>query len=73
MFERFLWAASGDENLAAALLARGLMQGDPETFKVGYSRESAVLAALEAYPGAGRSRVEGILTYTEPSAPEAAA
>ena len=35
--------------MAAEALARGLMAGDPDSFKAGYSAESAALAAVEMF------------------------
>jgi hypothetical protein len=47
--ERYLAAAGGSRLLAAVMLARGLMQGDPEKFKAGYTKENALLAAYEMF------------------------
>jgi hypothetical protein len=37
----------GDE--AVSKLVHDLMQGDPATFKAGYSRENAIIAAADAF------------------------
>lgn len=39
----------GNRELAAYAFCRDLMQGDPATFKVGYTRENAILATIEAF------------------------
>lgn len=39
--------ARTDRMGAAEMLGRGLMAGDPDTFKQGYSRENAVLATTD--------------------------
>ncbi len=41
----------------AALLAQGLMRGDPATFKQGYTRENAVICAQEKYPEFTREQI----------------
>lgn len=56
--ERFLMRAGGCPDQAAALLAAGLMEGDRATFKAGYSRENALLAACEMFPEADPEDVE---------------
>lgn len=38
------------DRFCAILLAKDLMVDSPEDFKVGYSRESATLAAIEIFP-----------------------
>ncbi len=35
---------------AAAMLAHRLILGHPDTFKAGYSKDNAVLAAVELFP-----------------------
>ncbi len=40
----------GDPHTAAATLARNLASDDPATFKVGYTEDNAVLAAVEMFP-----------------------
>jgi hypothetical protein len=59
--EEFLRRGYGLPNRAAADLARALMQGDPATFKAGYSRASAIAAALEMFPQADRDAVEKLV------------
>jgi hypothetical protein len=46
----YLSKCGGYEDIAAIALARDLMQGDPENFKAGYSRENAIIAAEEVFP-----------------------
>ena len=40
----------GDARIAASNFASRLTKDDPETFKVGYTRENAILAAVELFP-----------------------
>ena len=40
----------GDLREAAAIMANRLNRDDPVTLKVGYSRENAILAAIELFP-----------------------
>ena len=42
----------GYEDVAAIAFARDLMEDDPKNFKRGYTRENAILAAQEMFPGA---------------------
>lgn len=46
---------------AAAVLAEGLMAGDPATFKQGYTRENAVIAACEMFEITSLDTVEKTL------------
>lgn len=46
-----------DAEEAAAILALRLTRGDPDTFKVGYSIENAILAALEVFPEVTEDRI----------------
>lgn len=48
--QEYLDRALGSPSLAAAKYAKDLNRDDPQTFKVGYSIENAVLAALELFP-----------------------
>ena len=43
----------------AADLARGLTRDNPGTFKVGYSRDSAILAALDVFPEVTAGEIRG--------------
>ena len=54
---------------AAALLAQGLMRGDPATFKQGYTRENAVIAAQEMYPEFTRQQISDQLAEFETNQP----
>jgi len=47
--EEMLARAGGNIHQAATLLVMGLMRGDPDTFKLGYSFGSALIAAAEMY------------------------
>lgn len=47
--ERLLAEAGGNKHKAATLLVIGLMRGDADTFKQGYSFGSALIAAAEQY------------------------
>lgn len=49
VIDDILEANHGSRPVAAAVLAHGLMVGDRETLKLGYSRESAINAATEQY------------------------
>jgi hypothetical protein len=49
IFEAILRAHGGDRVASAAVVARGLMGGDPATCKAGYSLPNAVIAAGELY------------------------
>jgi len=49
----------------AALLAQGLMRGDPVTFKQGYTRENAVICAQEMYPEFTREQISTQLAEFE--------
>lgn len=49
----------------AAMLAQGLMRGDPATFKQGYTRENAVIFAQEKYPEFTREQISVQLTEFE--------
>lgn len=48
-------ATGGSKRLGMAMMARALMRGDPEAFKVGYTADNALIAVVEQ---AGR---EGIV------------
>ncbi|HWI67625.1 MAG TPA: hypothetical protein VNS88_04535 [Nitrospiraceae bacterium] len=48
-------------NVAVNVFVKDLMRGDPETFKAGYTRENAVIAASDAFD-ISRDEVEGLLT-----------
>lgn len=50
--EKYLRECGGYEDIAAIALARDLMEDDPKTFKRGYTRENAILAAQEIFPDA---------------------
>jgi len=50
--EQYLRENGGYEDVAAIAFARDLMKDDPDNFKRGYSRENAILAAQEMFPGA---------------------
>lgn len=50
--EQYLMECGGYEDIAAIAFARDLMRDDPKNFKRGYSRENAILAAQEMFPGA---------------------
>ena len=50
--EEYLRAHGGYGDIAAIAFARDLMQGDPDTFKAGYTRENAIIAAEEMFPEA---------------------
>lgn len=50
--EKYLMDFHGYGDLAAIAFARDLMQGDPENFKAGYTRENAIFAAQELFPEA---------------------
>jgi hypothetical protein len=69
--ERYLEAASGDAALAAALIAKGLMRGDPDTFKAGYTRPNALMTAFEvlARDAVDRERTAEILAVIQPDPP----
>ena len=54
---------------AAALLAQGLMRGDPARFKQGYSRENAVTFAQEKYPDLTRQQISDQLAEFETNQP----
>ena len=43
----------------AANLARGLTRDNPGTFKAGYSRDSAILAALDVFPEVTAGQIRG--------------
>lgn len=43
---------------AAAVLAQGLMKGDPATFKQGYTRENALIAACDMFPMVEKAEVD---------------
>lgn len=47
--------------LAAALFAKDLMKGDPRTFKTGYSKENAVLSAVDIFPEVKKEDIEVLL------------
>lgn len=47
--ERLLTQAGGNKSKAGAELTKGLMRGDPDTFKQGYSLASALMATIEQY------------------------
>ncbi len=49
IFEAILRAHGSDRVAAAAVVAGGLMRGDPSTCKAGYSLANAVIAAGELY------------------------
>jgi hypothetical protein len=58
---------SASDDLVAICFAKDLMQGDPATFKAGYTAENALLAALEIFPAADRKKIEaGIGLLPEP-------
>jgi hypothetical protein len=48
---------SATDTQAATAIALSLMQGDPATFKVGYSAPNALLSAMEIFPHADRAEV----------------
>ena len=48
----------GSDRAAVAAFAADLMRGDPAVFKVGYTRENAVIATAEAFD-LERSYVDG--------------
>lgn len=52
LHDRYLREHGGYEDIAAIAFARDLMQDDPATFKAGYTKENAILAAQEMFPGA---------------------
>ena len=58
---QYMESEYGRPNRAAASLARDLMRGDPATFRRGYARENAILAALETFPEADRAVVEHLV------------
>jgi len=58
--QELLSESGGDPAEAAANMAEALMRDDPETFKQGYSRDNAVIAAAE-YLGVDRDEVENAL------------
>lgn len=47
---RYLREHGGYEDIAAIAFARDLMRDDPLTFKQGYTRENAIIAADEIFP-----------------------
>ncbi len=47
--QEYLARTDGDQTAAATELAFDLMQGDPATFKAGYSFENAAIAANEVF------------------------
>ena len=50
--DEYLSQYGGYEDVAAIAFARDLMEDDPDNFKRGYTRENAILAAQEMFPGA---------------------
>ena len=46
--------------MAAANFAKALNRDDPETFKAGYSRENAILAAIELFPEAPEKSIRNL-------------
>lgn len=64
--EEYMNAASGDVSLAAALLAKGLMQGDEATCKAGYERDTALSSVSVIFPRVDTGRVAEILAVIEP-------
>ena len=48
--EQYLREHGGYEDIAAIALAKDLMRDDPATFKAGYTRENAIIAAEEMFP-----------------------
>jgi hypothetical protein len=50
--EQYLRDHGGYEDIAAIAFAKDLMRGDPATFKAGYTKENAVIAAQEIFPNA---------------------
>ena len=56
-----LLAAGRGQSVAevAAEFARGLTRDDPETFKAGYSRDNAILAALDLFPEVTAGEIRG--------------
>ena len=46
--QEFLDENDGNPIFAAAALALALMKGDPANFKLGYTKENAVFAAVDA-------------------------
>lgn len=50
--DEYLAAHGGYGDIAAIAFARDLMEDDPKNFKRGYTRENAILAAQEMFPGA---------------------
>lgn len=65
--KEFLDNAYGLPNRAAADMAKNLMAGDPATLKAGYSRESAILTALEVFPQADPGAVRDLVGYDDKS------
>lgn len=49
--DQYLAMNDGDPNEAAAQLALHLTRDNPATLKAGYSRPSAILTAIELFPG----------------------
>lgn len=54
---QYLTRTSGNREQAASALAFDLMQGDPASFKQGYTLENAAIASAEVF-GLDRSDVE---------------
>lgn len=50
--EQYLRDHGGYEDIAAIAFVKDLMRGDPATFKAGYTKENAVIAAQEIFPNA---------------------
>lgn len=61
MVEEFMRRGYNLPNRAAADFARALMEPDPAVFKQGYTRENAIIAALEVFPQANRESVEKLV------------
>lgn len=63
--ETYLQRTDCDYPAAAVELAFDLMQGDPATFKAGYTSENAVIAASEIFPTVTRAEIEEGLARKE--------
>lgn len=60
------FAPGADVDFIAHLFARDLMKGDPEKCKAGYTADNAMLATLEMFPEADRTKLEVALDLREP-------
>lgn len=58
--DKFLEDNHGNADEAAAELAHRLTLGDPVQFKIGYTPENAILAAMDIFPDASEKVVRHV-------------